>query len=157
MLNRLAVVIVGVQNSGKTTTLKHFCDTYYRKKVSTFKMGWRFGLSIFKPRYWGIKIDAFFIPASRTERDEYLIDLYKKLGWDPDFIFMAEQLNGKRYSDTIHYLMANGFHVKEFVLSNKEGNDTWDRWRNDLEREAKLLHRTEQIADYVRSFISTKI
>lgn len=157
MLNRLAIVIVGVPNAGKTTTLKEFCNTYYRKRVTTFKVGWRFGLEIFKGRYSGVRIDGYFIPASRTERHEYLEEQYEKVGWDPDFIFMAEQLNGSAYSDSIHFLMNNGFQVKEFYLSNIEGDGVWDRWRNDLEMNAKLLQRTEEIADYVRSFIKTKI
>ncbi len=93
----------------------------------------------------------------KTEKGEYLEQQYDKAGWVPDFIFMAEQLSGSRYSDSIHYLMANGFHVKEFVLSNATGDGVWDRWKNDLEKKAKLLQRTEQIADYVRDFIETKI
>src|SRR6185503_9920248 len=99
MLDRLAVIIVGVQNSGKTTTLKNFCNTYHHKQVTTFKIGWRYGLSIFIKRYWGVKIDAYFIPASRTEKKGYLKEIYDEIGWDPDFIFLAEQLGGSQYSD----------------------------------------------------------
>lgn len=154
MQERLAIIIVGKPNAGKTTTLKHFCNTYHHQKVSTFKMGWRQGFTPFK--YLGVKIIPYFLPSSRTEKAIPLSDVFAKLDWWPDFLFMAEQLNGSEYTNTIRFLRKNDYHIKEFLLDNSNTDSIWHFY--DKKDEAMILrHRTEQIADYVRGFINARI
>lgn len=156
MQDKLAIIILGRPNSGKTTTLKHFCNTYHHKTVTAFKLGWRWGLTPWKPKYNGVKIDAYFLPASRTERGEYLKDNIEAIGWNPEFIFMAEQLNGSKYSDTINFLRKHNYHIKEFTLHNVLGPSIWNHY-DIADEKLFLTHRTEEIADYVRSFIVSRI
>lgn len=156
MFNHLAIIIVGHQNSGKTTTLKHFHNTYNHREVDTFKQGWRYGISPFSPVYWGVKIVGYFLPSSRTERHLSLASIYDTLDWYPDFLFMAEQLDGAEYQNTINFLRANDYHIKEFVLSNENSDSTW-HYYDKKDEDVILKHRTEQIADYVREFMRQRI
>lgn len=156
MLKHLAIIIVGDQNSGKTTTLRHFCNTYDYKSVSTFKQGWRMGITPFKENYYGVKIVSYFLPSSRTERGKSLRDTFSELDWQPDFLFMAEQKGGAEYDRTIRFLREKKYHIKEFLLDNSNPDSIWHRYEA---KDAKLIleHRTEVIADYVRNFILSRI
>lgn len=156
MLDRLAIIIVGNQNSGKTTTLKHYCNRYYHTQVSTFKQGWRHGFMPFANKYLGVKIIPYFLPSSRTEKAEPIQEIISSLDWMPDFLFMAEQLNGAQYANTIHFLRSNNYHIKEFTLGNSNPDSIWHHYTSNNEMMI-LNHRTEQIADYVRSFILHRI
>jgi hypothetical protein len=55
--------------------------------------------------------------------------------------------------------MKHEYHIKEFLLSNVIGTGVWDRWEhgNRTQEECKLLQRREQIADYIREFITSKL
>ena len=64
-------------------------------------MGWRHGFTPFK--YLGVKIIPYFLPSSRTEKATPLSEVFDNLEWWPDFIFMAEQLHGAEYSNTIKF------------------------------------------------------
>ncbi len=156
MLKHLAIIIVGKPNSGKTTTLRHFCNTYDYKEVSTFKQGWRFGITPFKSNYSGVKIVSYFLPSSRTERNVSLKETFSELEWLPDFLFMAEQKSGAEYQRTIRFLREKKYHIKEFLLDESNPDSIWHRYEP---KDAKLYleHRTEAIADYVRNFILSRI
>lgn len=156
MLDHLAIIIVGAQNSGKTTTLKHFCNTYDHKTIGAFKQGWRLHLAPFLPKYNGVKIIAYFLPASRSERNVPLSEIFKKFKWSPDFLFMAEQENGKEYNNTIQFLRGRNYHIKEFHLTNANPDSIWHHY-DTQDKLNYLMHRTEQIADYVRGFINSRI
>lgn len=156
MLKHLAIIIVGKQNSGKTTTLRNFCNTYDCKKVSIFKQGWRHGITPFKDNYHGVKIGSYFLPSSRSERGELLEDTLDNLEWYPDFLFMAEQKDGAEYERTIHCLRQRKYHIKEFHLDNDNPDSIW-HWYESKDEPLYLEQRTEAIADYVRSFILSRI
>jgi hypothetical protein len=156
MLKHLAIIIVGKQNSGKTTRLRDFCNTYDYKSVSTFKQGWRYGITPFKENYYGVKIVSYFLPSSRSERAKSLKDTFNELEWQPDFLFMAEQQDGVEYERTIHFLRQKRYHIKEFLLDENNPDSIWHRYES---KDAKLYleQRTEAIADYVRNFILSRI
>lgn len=156
MLDKLAVVIVGVPHSGKTSTLRHFCNTYNDRVVSTFKEGIRTGIKPFKDKYFGVSITAYFLPSSRTEKDVSLRTMLEKIGWEPDFVFMAEQLNGKEYQNTINLLRKKGYHIKEYVIEEASSDAIWRPYQKKDE-EIYLKYRTEAIADYVRDFIRARV
>lgn len=158
MLDRLAIIIVGEQDSGKTTTLREYSN-YYHKPVSTLKKGFRYGVTPFKPKYWGVKVFTYILPSSPTESGISLANTIDPHEWFPDLLMMAEQLNGKQYSNSIHYLMGNEYQIKEFIISNIVGDGIWDRWKDgdNFRMKAKLLQRREEIADYIRKFIAMKV
>lgn len=156
MLTNLAIIITGSPNSGKTTTLKHFCNKYHHQKVDTFRQGWRHGMMPFADKYLGVKISAYILPSSRTEKHEPLEDIFENLEWYPEFLFMAEQLNGSEYENTIRFLRQNKYQIKEFILDKSNSDSIWHYYNNNDEQ-MYLEHRTEQIADYVRNFILSRI
>jgi hypothetical protein len=155
-LDRLAIIIVGEQNSGKTTTLKSYCDYYY-EFVNTFKPGWRRTVVPFRPKFETIKIIPFVLPWSPTEKK---IPLAKTINikWLPDVLLMAEQFNGAEYSNTVHFLMKHEYYIKEFNLSNVEGDGVWDRWKkgNKLQEDGKIIQRREEVAECIRQFLLSK-
>lgn len=140
MLDRLAIIIVGEQNSGKTSTLRIYSD-YYHKPVSTLKKGFRYGLTPFKPKFWMIKVFTYILPSSPTESRIPLADTIDPLGWYPDLLLIAEQVNGHEYSASLHYLMINEYHIKQFVISNVVGDGIWERWEDGdtFKKDAKLM------------------
>lgn len=154
--DRLAILIVGNPNSGKTTTLKHFCNEYNPHNVSTFKQGWRYSMTPFADKYFGVKIVAYFLPSSRTERATSLEKTFESLEWWPDFLFMAEQLNGAEYTNTIRTLRENNYHIKEFVLDNGNPDGIW-HYYDTVDEQLFLQYRKEAIAEYVRQFILARI
>jgi GTPase SAR1 family protein len=157
MFDRLAIILLGAQNTGKTSTLKEYSYYYFHKKVSTFKKGWRIGVSPFKPKFHTIKIFAYFLPGSPTETKIPLADTIEPLDWYPDVLLMAEQLNGAEYQNTISYLRTHRYHIQEFRLSDKNGIDIWDRWSSKTEETTKLLYRREAVANYIRNYILSRV
>lgn len=158
MRDKLAILIIGEQNSGKTTTLRSYSD-YYHKPVSTLKKGFRWDIAPFRPKFEAVKMWAYLLPSSPTESNIPLADTVDPIEWYPDLILMPEQLNGNEYSNSIHYLMANEYEVKEYNISNYIGDGIWDRWKDGdkFRMEAKLLQRREEIADYIRSYLVRKL
>lgn len=126
MQDKLAILLIGKQNSGKTTTLKFFCNAYYRKKTTTFKSGWRYSMYPFHPKYDGVRINGYFLVSSPTEKHKQIKKTIDKLDWMPEFLFMAEQLNGSNYQNTIDFLRSNNYHIKEFILSNNDADSIWN-------------------------------
>lgn len=154
--DRLAILLVGNQNSGKTTTLKHFCNSYRFHQADVFRQGWRYDLTPFADKYSGVKIVAYFLPSSRTEKSTPLEQTFESLEWWPDFLFMAEQLDGAEYQNTIQTLRKKDYHIKEFILSNNNSDTIW-HYYNSVDEETFLKYRTEAIAEYVRQFILARI
>jgi|GEM_PF-1755641 len=155
---KLAILLVGAPNTGKTSTLKEYCEYYENVKfVARFRMGWRWNIMPFKPQYEGLKMPMFFVPSSPTESNRPLKNTIDPLKWFPDLLIVAEQLNGHQYANTIDYLRANEYQIKEFILSNTNGINIWDRWVNSVDKDTKLLYRREAIADYIRAFIISRI
>src|SRR5262245_17929263 len=139
---KLAVLIVGEQNSGKTSTIKYLINTYDHKSLSIMKAGWQsiFLNSIFK----SLKLNFFCVPASPTETGIDLSERFKDWGWIPEVIIVAEQLNGSKYSNTIDFLKVNNYHVIRFDIDNKGGVQDWQRFDKTNEV-LKLKNRANQI------------
>lgn len=154
--DRLAILLVGNQNSGKTTTLKHFCNSYRFHQADVFKQGWRYDITPFANKYLGVKVVAYFLPSSRTEKATPLETVFDSLEWYPDFLFMAEQLNGAEYQNTIRTLRENDYHIKEFILDSSNSDTIW-RYYDKSDEDLFLNYRTEAMAEYVRRFILERI
>ena len=155
MLDRLAIILVGAQNSGKTSTLKEYSDHYYGP-VATFKKGWRHGLSPFKPKFLTVKVSAYVLPSSPTETRIPLSITLDALDWWPDIILMAEQDGGSEYINTINELRGKDYHIKTFGLTSTVGVETWVRWELKGDEAERLKYRREDIADYIRNFINSR-
>ncbi|SEA76733.1 P-loop NTPase family protein [Pedobacter hartonius] len=158
MIKNLAIIILGDQNVGKTTTIRRFLDIYHtHKKVTVLKKGMRYGLSPFTPNFDMVKIDAYILPSSPTESGIALSDSIKVIGWNPHLILMAEQDRGKEYANSINFLRNENYHIKEFHVKNIEELQIWSRWKYSAEMNTKLHYRVEEIAEYIRGFILSKI
>lgn len=155
--DRLAIILVGARDTGKTSTLKEYSEYYHNKSVDTFRKGWRHGLAPFRPQFWTIKTSTYILPGSPTETNLPLKDTIEPLEWYPDILLMAEQLAGKEYINTINYLRIHHYHIVEFTLSNSVGSGIWDRWGTKAEETLRLLYRREAIADCIRNFIKSRI
>ncbi|RXQ97417.1 hypothetical protein EO244_00580 [Ancylomarina salipaludis] len=140
---KLAVVILGVQNSGKTETLRKIVKKYTGLPQKQMKAGWRF-LSIFKEKIWELKLHAFFVPASPSETKYKLEDRILDLGHSPEIIFLAEQTDGENRKSTFDFLEENKYKILDFELSNKNGGGIWDRFTPES-KEEKLDTRTKEV------------
>ncbi len=156
MHDNLAIIILGVPNAGNTTTLKHFCNTYYSKPASIFRIGWRISLTPFSPKYGGVKLNGYFVPGSPTEKGICLKDVIGALVPMPEFLFIAEQSGGSQYNNTISFLRIKNYHIKEFIIDDSSQDSIWHKYSK---RDEQVIqnYRTEQIADYVRKFILSRI
>ena len=158
MIKDLAIIIIGDQNVGKTTTIRRVVDVYHiHKKVTLLKKGMRYGLSPFTPTLNMVKIDAYILPSSPTESGIPLSKSIADVGWDPHLIIMAEQRNGKEYSNSINLLRAKDYHIKEFNINNIEELPIWSKWKDVDAMNLKLHYRTEEVMDYIRGFILNRI
>lgn len=147
---RLAILIWGIPDSGKTSTFKAIVQHYSGKKVpSRMRRGWqRFYLN---PKFTHLNLDAYLLPASPTESNEDISTMLK--GKTPDVLFLAEQINGSQVTETLRFLKPN-YYILEYTLTNQNGNGIWDRF-DSLNKQAKLKARADEIIEDVRAFIST--
>lgn len=137
---KLAVLIIGLQNSGKTTTLREIVKIHTGKEQKQMKAGWRI-LSLF-PEFHDLTIHSYFIPASPSETNLKISDRFEKL--NPEILFVAEQINGQNYSDTMAFLTINNYTILRYDLINREGDNIWERF-NEFNKSQRLYDRTNLI------------
>lgn len=150
---RLAILIVGEQNSGKTSTIKHLINTYGFKNLSVMRAGWNqiFLNNVFK----SLRLHFYCVPASPTETG---IDLSVRFGlWGnlPEVLVVAEQLHGSKLSTTLSFLAANGYHVERFDINNVTGVSNWERYDLTTEK-VKLDNRAIDIIQQIKTFITSR-
>ncbi|RDI13207.1 hypothetical protein [Flavobacterium sp. AG291] len=149
---RLAILIIGVQNSGKTSTIKKLINQYGDGVGKIMRSSWR---NIYMDlRFKSLRLTAYCIPASPTEKNLDLVDRF--IDWDnlPQTIILAEQLNGNKYANTISFLTSNGYHIISYNLSNSIGTGIWDRFDSVSER-IKLNGRADEILDDIKKYINS--
>ncbi|MGH2664832.1 hypothetical protein [Flavobacterium sp.] len=147
---RLAILIIGVQNSGKTSTIKHLVNTHSDKSLNVMRAGWQ---SIFlDSSFKYLKLNFFCVPASPTETKKMLSIRFPS--FIPEVLIIAEQLGGANYPDTISFLNRNNFAVATYNLSNSIGTSDWDKFDN-TNKSVKLNNRTNQIINDIKLFIKT--
>ncbi len=149
---RLAILIFGVQNSGKTSTFKKIVHNYNGKQISQMRMGWQ---RIFlTPSFKYLKLDAYFLPSSPTEKRTLIKELLPSQNWIPNVLFIAEQLNGSNLQNTLNFLNKNNFNILQYTLSNQVEQGAWDRYDSSTEN-TKLSARADEIIMDIKSFISS--
>ncbi|GGB65131.1 hypothetical protein GCM10007424_01300 [Flavobacterium suaedae] len=149
---RLAILIVGEQNSGKTATIRNLINLYSRKSLTVMRRGfsWLFLNQDFKC----LELVTYCVPASPTETGIDLKDRFQD--WDniPQTLIVAEQLNGNKYHNTLNFLNTKGYHILRYDLSNSNGSGIWDRFNRETET-IILDTRANQIIDDVKVLIKT--
>ena len=150
---RLAILIVGEQNSGKTSTIKHLINTYGFKTLSVMRAGWNqiFLNSVFK----SLRLHFYCIPASPTETGIDLSERFSSWHNLPEVLVVAEQLHGSKLSSTLSFLAANGYHVERFDINNVKGVSNWERYDLTTEK-MKLDNRANDIIQQIKSFIISR-
>lgn len=151
MKNKIAILIIGKQNSGKTTTIIFFDKVYNRdEKLKKYcRIGWRH-LQLFKGKLHALFSLIYFIPSSPTETQR---SLKKRLGkMRPEFILMAEQINGSEYQNTIDFLTNNDYEIIEFYINRNNSKEIWCEWDNKNMNEI-LEKRAIEIGNEFRNFI----
>lgn len=145
---RLAILIIGQQDSGKTTTIKHLVNSYSDKSLKVMRAGWQYIFlnSIFKY----LQLNFFCVPASPTETKIKLSDRFSES--IPEVLIVAEQLNGFNYQNTINFLNANRYNIITYNLSNVNGTSDWDRF-DAKNKTIKLDNRVNQIISDIKLFI----
>jgi hypothetical protein len=146
---RIAVVIVGQQNSGKTATLKEIGRKHANKNPQRTMAGWRI-LSLFPDSFHALALHAYFVPASPTETNFKLEDRFKD--WKPEVLFVAEQINGENFISTFDFLKKEDYKILRFDLTNQIGFGIWDRFDHDSAK-SKLDARVDLIMNDVKNQI----
>ncbi|MDN3674107.1 hypothetical protein QWY99_13680 [Flavobacterium branchiarum] len=149
---RLAIIIEGTQNSGKTSTIKELIKLFGFKNLKQMKAGWQ---QIFlNPIFKSLRISFYCIPASPTETDIPLSKRFEEWEYLPEMIILAEQTSGRHHASTIAFLTANHYNIKVFPINNSIGVNHWERFDNST-KNSKLSKRVDDITDFIKSFIKT--
>jgi len=156
MKKRLAIIILGDSNSGKTTTIKEFVNEHTGKNLKRMIVGWQKIILKFDCVFL-INLNILFIPASPSERNKKIQTIIKerKKNCFPDILIVAEQPNGKNFQNTQQWLEKNNYEIVTFEIDNSNGHNVWQKF-NKKNRKKKLLNRTEEIRSNIISFIKTK-
>lgn len=157
--DKFAVVLVGRQNSGKTTTIKHFDSMYdeWTRTKKQCKSGWRH-LKLHKDILDSLITWIFFVPASPTETGK---SVKKRIGKQlPDLMLIAEQVDkgGKhnKYSETMSFLESKGYEVVELFIGDDAKSALWKKW-NESKFDETMKRRAQEIGDLFRGYIKRKI
>ena len=147
---RLAILIVGLQNSGKTSTIKHLISAYNGRTLKIMKAGWK---DIFlNPLLKSVRLNFYCIPASPTETKIKLS--VRCATWFPEVLIIAEQTGGANYADTISFLTTNHYHVHRYDILATGGPADWERF-NVGNMTVKLDNRANQIVADIKNFLKT--
>lgn len=159
MKNRFALILLGAQNSGKTSTILRFdsmFDIYGRRKKRGV-VGWR---QLLLHSLKALVTWIYFIPGSPTETKK---SLKKKLteafhsdkDW-PELLLIAEQINRgeswNKHRETVDFLLQNEYEVMEIIIGDESNDPLWQKWNNN-NKDAILEDRALQIAKIFRNYI----
>lgn len=157
--DKFAVVLIGTQNSGKTTTIKHF-DTMYdalNRKKKQCKAGWR-QLVLHRGILDSLVTWIFFIPASPTETKKTVRE--RVGGYRPELMLIAEQIykgeEDNKYSETMNFLNSEGYEMIEIVIGDDATETLWRKW-DDATFEETMKKRSIAIGNLFREFIKRKV
>ncbi len=137
---KIAVLIVGNQNSGKTSTIRALINTQSKNSISIMRRGWqRIWLN---SQFKYLNLDVYCVPSSPSETNIKLSDRFAQ--WMPDVLILAEQTNGQHYSDTYTFLTQNNYLVLNYQITNSNGTGDWERFDNS-NKLMKLNNRVNTI------------
>ena len=136
-----AVVIMGLANSGKTTTIKSFLCKYgrgypysqLRNSKHYFKRG--NGYSI-----------VWIQGQSPSETGKPLVQC-KGFNPDAEFLIVAEQTNGVFMHDTLNTLKRNKFNFKIFEIDGNYSPNHWKKINKNSGKSLQLNNNMKKRAD----------
>jgi len=154
--NRLAVILLGDHNSGKTATINHFDKKYdkHGRYKKTCRCGWRH-LQLYKERLDALFTLIYFVPASPTETRNPIKNRLRD--FKPELLLIAGQTDGKEYKNTIDFLNSNDYEIVTFELARKKSESIWGEWNNKSNKDEILDQRATLIGNEFRKFILEKI
>lgn len=159
MKKRFALILLGAQNSGKTSTILQFdsmFDIHGRKKKRGV-IGWR---QLLLHSLKALVTWIYFIPSSPTETKKSLKKKLKEAfnndkDW-PELLLIAEQINRgeswNKHQETLDFLIQNGFDVMEITIGDEADDPIWQKW-NNTNKDAILKARALQIRKIFRDYI----
>lgn len=111
---KLAIVIEGVPNSGKTSTIRELINSYGNRTLRVMRRGWN---RIFLNRnFTYLKLDFYCVPASPSETN---IELNQRFAdWRPDVLIVALQINGQHYLSSQNFLNNNNYNILRYSIVN---------------------------------------
>jgi GTPase SAR1 family protein len=146
---KLAIVIEGDPNSGKTSTIRSLINSYGGKRIRMMRIGWQ--RLYLNPIFKYLKLDIYCIPSSPSETGIKLIDRFKD--WMPEVLIIALQPNGKNYLNSQSFLKNNSYFVLTYSILNQNGILDWERFDNN-NKSIKLGGRSNEIINDIRLFIN---
>ncbi|HEX8561861.1 MAG TPA: hypothetical protein VF676_02670 [Flavobacterium sp.] len=147
---RLAILIIGAQNSGKTSTIKHLISVYNGRKLKVMKAGWK---DIFlNPVLKSMRLNFFCVPASPTETGIKLSTRF--LTMLPEVLVVAEQDGGANYPDTMSFLATSSYSILRYDIQKTNGSLDWERFDTKT-MTSKLDNRTDEIVTDIKTFLKT--
>ncbi|WP_029298729.1 hypothetical protein [Chryseobacterium hispalense] len=148
---KLAIIIEGVQNSGKTSTILHFVNQYQNRTLKQLRAGWQ-NLFINASVFSTLRIIPYIISSSPSESGVELGQRFQNYKGLPDILILAEQLNGKHQLDTEAFLINNGYNIIKHQINNINGSSDWERF-DKSNKLVKLTNRSNEIMLDITSFI----
>jgi hypothetical protein len=146
---KLAIVIEGDQNSGKTSTIRELISLYTDRSLIQMRVGWQ---SIYlNPIFKYLRLTCYCVPSSPSESNTKIGDRLNKLGVTPEVLIIAEQPNGKNYSDTYNFLNTNNYTIHTYTIINQNGISDWGRFDSNS-KSSKLKNRADEIIDNIKNF-----
>lgn len=147
---KLAILIEGPQNSGKTSSIRKFINIFCDKSNRQMRIGWqRVSLNQSFPN---LKMDTYCIPSSPSETNVTLSARFKNWNHIPDILILAVQPNGQHHNNSYNYLRTNNYHILSFTISNVKGVGDWERFDQNT-KQNKLTKRANDINKEIRHFI----
>lgn len=147
---KLAIIIEGVQNSGKTSTILHFVNQHQSRTLTVMRSGLK---SLYlNPSFQALRVEPYIISSSPSESDTPLSKRFSGLAVLPELIIIAEQTGGRHQANTITFLTTNGYSIVTFPITNVIGSLDWQRF-DTSNKAIKLTNRANEIMDSIKSFI----
>lgn len=147
---KLAILIEGEQNSGKTTTIRALVNKYSGRKLVQMKRGWQH--LFLNPKFTSLRQICYCLPSSPSERGVKIGEFLK--GLNPEVLIVAEQPSGVNYADTYSYLKSKGYSIVTFKITNKLGSGLWERF-DSVSKKSKLNGRADEMIDAIKTFITS--
>lgn len=148
---KLAIIIEGVQNSGKTSTILHFVNQYQNRTLKQVRAGWQ-NLFINSSVFSTLKINPYVISSSPSESGIQLSTRFQNWKGLPDILILAEQLNGKHQLSTETFLRSNNYNIIRHQINNITGSSDWERFQSS-NKSFKLTNRSNEIMLDIKNFI----
>ncbi len=148
---RLAIVIEGKPNSGKTSTIKELVNVNKDKdqSITRIRQGWQ--RLVLNKNFQYLKLDAYCVPSSPSETG---IELQKRFQEGvPDVLIVAIQTpEGQYHLSSLKFLSSNNYTILRYEIKNDEGSSDWNRFDNST-KSTKLSKRAKKIINDIKEFI----